>query len=281
MMKVFELKTDFAQNIDELPNIHKINSNDYIDLSHILNSEKYEYENSEIIVMGNFNQLDKYDFISNDMNIPVFSKKFIDEIISVNDIELKVIPLKVYDDSEQIKEPRNDFFTIDFRQQLDLLNLEQSEFKKLKSKPQKRGILKKVVLKKFNNSAPALFRVKESISKLFISESLLNSLILKGIRIEEVEIEKNNMNFELNQNVQKIIKLLNEIILEENFSLYLKLLDCYSDVAKIIENKNSLIVIQQKIKWNCRKLSEAPPKNKELGLELLKTMDKFHKIVNT
>ena len=189
MNKVFELKIDLSQNIDELPNIHKINSNDYIDITHILNSVKYQFKESEIVVRGNFLQLDKYDFISNDLNIPIFSKRFISEIEKINYLKLKVIPLKIYDDEEQIEKPRNDFFTIDFREELNILNIEKSEFRKLRSQPDKIGILKKVVLKPINSSLTGLFRVKESITKLFITEELINSLKLKGAEYNEVTIE--------------------------------------------------------------------------------------------
>lgn len=186
MEKVFEVKIDLSQNIDEFPNIHKIRSNDYLDLTHILNNESYRFEENEIIVRGNFQQLDEYDFISNDLNIPIFSKKFINAIDKSKENGLKIIPIKIYDDTGQIQEPRNDFFTIDFRIQYDFLDLDKSIFRKLRSEPNKKGILKKVVFKKELVDIPVIFRIKESISKLFVSESLLKHSNFNGFRMERI-----------------------------------------------------------------------------------------------
>lgn len=192
MEQIFELSIDLEQNIDEFPNIHKINANDYLDLTHILNSEKHEFQDSEIIARGNFLQLNKLDFISNNLNIPIFSNRVIKEIEKYNYSHLKIIPLKIYDDTEQEKKPRMDFFTIDFRKQFNFLNLEKSEFRKLRSQPEKKGILRTVVIKEISELIPVVFRVKESISKLFITENLLDSFesnSLRGIVYKKVVTE--------------------------------------------------------------------------------------------
>ena len=85
------------------------------------------------------------------------------------------------------------------------------------------------------------------------------------------------MNSELKKEALKIVELLTQIINEENFTVYVELRNCYTKVLNILETKFSIELIKEEIKWNCRRVSEAPPKNKELGLKALIAMDNFTK----
>lgn len=200
MNRIFTLKVDHSQSIDDIPNIHKINLEDYQDLSQVLASEKYSFSGS-IIARANILQLQNFDFITNDLNIPIFSRKVIDltQIDNVNEIAL--IPLHLVDDTylksfskEDVLNKKlqvnEEFYSLKFIKQLDCCNRDFSTFRKLRSKPNEIGILKKPVLNTPDFGFPNIFRIKESISYLFVSERVKNTIELndlKGFVFEEVE----------------------------------------------------------------------------------------------
>jgi hypothetical protein len=202
MTKVFTLKVDNSQIIDDIPNIHKINTEDYQDLCHILASEKHSFSNIKIVARANFLQLSSFDFIANDLNIPIFSKRFID-LLDVEKIdEIDLVSLILIDDTflASVFEPDNtlkfnlptrmDFFSLKFKTQLNLCNQRLSKFMKLRSNPDTLGVLKKPVLNIPTNGFPNIFRIKESVSLLFVSEKikqLIESNNIKGCVFEEVE----------------------------------------------------------------------------------------------
>lgn len=200
MGRVFTLKVDHSQSIDDIPNVHKISSEDYQDLSQVLASEKYSFSNN-IIARANFLQLKDLDFITNDLNIPVLNKKIIDltQIDKVKEVVL--IPLFLVDDTYLKPFSKDDvlnkkigvndeFYSLKFIKQLDFCNRELSVFRKLRSKPNELGILKKPVLNTPDSGFPDVFRIKESVSFLFVSERLKNTVELYGLKgfvFEEVE----------------------------------------------------------------------------------------------
>lgn len=201
-MKAFKLKVDLTQCVDDLPNIHRIKQNDYLDLSQILASDEHAYLGSEIICKANFSQLSKFDFIYNDLNVPILSQKFIDQIQIHLIKEICIVPIKLIDDTyleplfsidNTLKKDlpiRTDFFTLKFIVCQDYCDQERSTFRKIKSKPEEIGILRTPVLREPKNGFPKIFRIKESVSLLFVSEitkSIVESAEIKGCIFEEVE----------------------------------------------------------------------------------------------
>ena len=86
---------------------------------------------------------------------------------------------------------------------------------------------------------------------------------------------------DLSEQVELIISQLTEVLNEEKYLAYETLLKSYLKVQDILRLNHSIEQIQKEIKWNCRKLMEAPPRNKIIGLKLIEAMDKFHKEVNS
>jgi hypothetical protein len=84
---------------------------------------------------------------------------------------------------------------------------------------------------------------------------------------------------ELKMHTDNIIAILSNVLTEEDFPAYHTLIQSYRKVQQMLLEKQSNELIKSEIKWNCRRLSEAPPKNKEMGLSLMNSMDKFHKLV--
>lgn len=200
MDRVFTLKVDHSQSIDDIPNVHKISLEDYQDLSQVLASEKHSFSGN-VVARANFLKLKKFDFITNDLNIPVLSRKMID-LTQIDKIEeIVLIPLSLVDDTylnpfskedvlDKKLQANEEFYSLKFTKQLDCCNREFSNFRKLRSKPNELGILKKPVLNTTDLGFPDIFRIKESVSFLFVSERIKNIVELndlKGCVFEEVE----------------------------------------------------------------------------------------------
>jgi len=205
MNRVYKLKVDNSQIVDDFPNIHKIKKDDYLDLSHLLSSEKYQLTEENIVLRANFDQIKNYDFVQNELNIPILSKKFVNSLNLDNIEGLNLIPIILIDDKISHNEifktigkgikkdvPKNiDFFTIKFNKQFDYCDIEKASFRKLRSQSNSLGILKKPVLKETGNGFPKLFRIKESITMLFITHIAKQALEANGIKgciFEEVEV---------------------------------------------------------------------------------------------
>jgi len=203
MTKAFKISPDLSQNIDDFPNVHKINKEDYPDLSRILASEDYEYNGGNVVARCNLNQVLKFDFIANDLNIPIVSSRFINLLELEGLDEIDIIPLILIDDTylgevyegERLKTDlpfHYGYFTIKFKKQYDFCNTLLSEYRKLRSQPESKGILRKPV---FNlpevGFFPPIFRIKDSVSSLFVSVnsySIIKTHDLKAFILDEVEV---------------------------------------------------------------------------------------------
>jgi hypothetical protein len=200
--KCFLLKVDFSQCIDDFMTVHKINTED-VDLPHLLNSSKYTFDRSDVYARANLLHLPKFDYIANDLRIPVLSPKFIGstEISNCEDFEL--VPMILVDDTftgdffdgkgnlkEEVKKIEG-YYTLNFIEQREFCDIDKSTFRKLRSQPDSLGRIKKIVLRQPKEGFPKIFKIKETVSSIFISESMKNLLeenCIKGCLFEEVEV---------------------------------------------------------------------------------------------
>lgn len=202
-MKAYKIIVDHSQNVDDIPSVHKLNKIDYVDLPQLLNSVNHIFHDKAIYARANFLSLDKYDFLSNDINIPIFSAKFSNLLNLDNLTSASVVPIVLIDDTYldspfdiggdlKLDVPvRKDFTTLKFHDHYDFCNRELSVFRKLRSNPDHLGILRKPVLNEPIEGFPSIFKIIESISLLLISESVyiqaLNAAV-SGVYYEEVEV---------------------------------------------------------------------------------------------
>ncbi len=202
MENCFLLKVDFSQCIDDFMTVHKIDDTD-IDLSHLLNSSKRTFGRDKIYARANLLHLPKFDFIANDLRIPVISSRFIEisGLSSCEDFEL--VPLLLIDDTfsgdlfSEDGELNNDvkkeegYYTLNFLTHREFCDVEKSVFRKLRSQPESLGVIKKIVLRQPEEGFPKMFKIKETISSLFISEGMKNLLeegSIKGCLFEKIEV---------------------------------------------------------------------------------------------
>jgi len=88
---------------------------------------------------------------------------------------------------------------------------------------------------------------------------------------------------ELKKQIESILIVLNRLIEEEQFPAYVRLSKSYEKELNGFSEGKSINYLKEQIKWNCRILGEAPPRNKELGINLMNKMDKVYKslFINT
>ncbi len=84
---------------------------------------------------------------------------------------------------------------------------------------------------------------------------------------------------ELKTDVNSMIQTIDEILSQEDFSAYHQIKESLLKSRTLIEN-NELKSASQQIGLSFRLLSEAPPKNKELSLNLFHSLDRLYKKLN-
>lgn len=202
MSKCFLIKADLEQNIDGIMNVHLLNKLD-ADLKHFLNSDKRTFTQKKVTALANLSNVLEFDFIANDLRIPIFSNRFKNVISLKNCIDYDLIPITLLDDTfqeeyfnaqgnlnENVKTITT-FYTINFKNRKDFCHKEKSEIRIVKSNPNSKGILNKAVLNYPESGFPDFFRLNESISMLFVSQKVKEKIEeneIKGCLFEEVEV---------------------------------------------------------------------------------------------
>ena len=172
----------------------------------MMNTESFNMP-KEIYLRANFNVIpNNTDYPITDLTFPIISKKMIDILLSVKKINIKYFQTIMIDDTflddyldENGKLNQNiplntSFFAIQFLQVEDVFDYSTSIFKPMRSNPELLGIIKKMVLKEPENGFPPLFKIKESLPNIFVSQEAKEALEeqnIKGCIFEEVEVSQN------------------------------------------------------------------------------------------
>jgi len=172
----------------------------------MMNTESFNMP-KEIYLRANFNVIpNNTDYPITDLTFPIISKKMIDILLSVKKINIKYFQTIMIDDTflddyldENGKLNQNiplntSFFAIQFLQVEDVFDYSTSIFKPMRSNPELPGIIKKMVLKEPENGFPPLFKIKESLPNIFVSQEAKEALEeqnIKGCIFEEVEVSQN------------------------------------------------------------------------------------------
>lgn len=83
---------------------------------------------------------------------------------------------------------------------------------------------------------------------------------------------------ELKVKAQEIVEKLDQIILEEEKSIYSRIRKVYENASEMID-QGKLENLKKEVGTTIRLYMEAPPKNKDKSLETLKSMDQFYKSI--
>lgn len=164
-----------------------------------------EFDHPEkVYLRGDFETLNLTDYLVTDLNIPFFSRKFIDLLKSLGPFPHRTISCGItdftidiedsYDDFENsvIKpgiEVNDDFEILHLLDVLDILDRSNSDYTAKKRDPNQIIKIRKYAFNKPDGGFPPIFRLKDQEMSLFITESVKNELDaagIKGIRYEKV-----------------------------------------------------------------------------------------------
>lgn len=154
-----------------------------------------------VLFKANFNIIPEFDYPLTDLNVPILSDRMISILSEIDDFQAiftNVIMLDdtylgtIYDEKGGLKseiktESNYKILTIVNRE--DCFDFENSKYQPSELNPNKPGFIEKLVLKS-SEYLPPIFRIKESPSKLLITErakSALEKNDIKGCVFEEVE----------------------------------------------------------------------------------------------
>lgn len=202
-MRVYELNWERSHLIDENEDCCVVVFDGLEEFRFQLGGIQKYIAKHQIVLQGNFNIIpNKSDFPVVDLGLPLMSKKMISILEEDKNLLLNKINAVIIDDTylgslfkgnnELIDSlPKNDDYVflqvLSFAKVFDKIN---SVFKPLRSNPDKIGIINKLVLKEPTGGFPAIFRIEEKPSVLFVNESIKKKFEqneIKGCVFKEIE----------------------------------------------------------------------------------------------
>ncbi|NER17553.1 hypothetical protein [Spongiivirga citrea] len=205
-MKIYQLIYDYNRSNDSEKDAYHIpfeHSN--IASSIFLNKKHTERLPKKIYFRSNLNIITKTDFPLNDLRIPIMSDRLIKLIKSIGDINLKEIPAIMLDDKfleskfdssgsliNEVKYVDN-YKAIMLLDRIDCFDYENSIYEPGELNPNIPGYIRKLVLNISDINLPPIFRIKESPSRILITEKVKKLIIdkdISGCLFENVETKK-------------------------------------------------------------------------------------------
>lgn len=194
-MKVYELNWERSHLVDETEDCSVVAFKGLDEFRFQLGGvEKYTTDN-RIVLQGNFNIIpDKSDFPVVDIGLPLMSKRMIyiidkDKWLLLNKINTTIVDDtylgSLFDEKNKLVDslPMNEDYqflqVLSFTKVFDTTN---SVFRPLRSNPDKIGVIDKLVLKEPSEGFPAIFRIAEKPSMLFINEPTKDEFELSKIK---------------------------------------------------------------------------------------------------
>ncbi|WP_028973389.1 hypothetical protein [Spirochaeta cellobiosiphila] len=196
MEKIYELDCNTDHLVDiEYDIFHMPFENDVLTSAILFEGKKKLPD--KFIFSGDFDSVGTFDYITNDLRIPIFSKRMIDLLTSLGEFEHELIPCEIFDFSiphEKVFEDRSkwlfkssveinkDYFVL--RPLGDFLEMdyEKSEYEMLTGFPGEIESITNLVIKEVEGGLPPLFRIKERSIAILVPESVKAELEAAGLK---------------------------------------------------------------------------------------------------
>ncbi|WP_028973390.1 hypothetical protein [Spirochaeta cellobiosiphila] len=197
MEKIYELRWNADHLVDiEYDIFHMPFENDILTNVYLFGGKRFSLPD-KFLFSGDFDSVGEFDYITNDLRIPILSKRMIDILNSLGDFEHELIPCEIFDFSiphEKVFEDRSKWL---FKPSIELnkdyyalrplcdfveMDYEKSEYETLSRNPKKMAAITKLVLKEVEGGLPPLFRIKEKSSSILVTESVKVELEAAGLR---------------------------------------------------------------------------------------------------
>lgn len=196
-IKVFTLKHDSDHSEDSERDAFLVEYDGSINLPYyIIDCNTYSKDRlpRHIYFQANFNLILNYDYPYTDIRVPICSQAMLSVLFNFKNFEYTQIPVTMLDDSfidgiyvdGKIKPEirSNDNYSVLRLEELqsNYLDLELSSYKMSRRIEGKLGLIKHLVLKEPITGFPAIFRIKEKASALFVSAEAKEALEKAGIK---------------------------------------------------------------------------------------------------
>lgn len=151
---------------------------------------------------ADFSSIPSSDFPFIDLSFPVFSVRMFEILKSVRDFEYNVIPVTMLDDSYlegqfdkngtlKSDVPYNDnYLAVQFKSFENVFDYKNAKYQPDLVFPDDVGVIEKLVLKSPKDGFKSIFKIKEAMEYVFVSErakQVLEDNNIKGCAFEEVE----------------------------------------------------------------------------------------------
>lgn len=203
MGKVFKLIHDFDHLIDtDFDAVCDIFEGIDTIGFYMIGIDKFEMPN-KIYLRANLNTIPyKTDYPIVDLTFPIISNRMIQTLEKVRPFKKRLLTTFMIDDTylssylssdNMIKDDvrfNSSYFGIQFTEYFDVFDYEMSIYKPLRSQPDLPGSIKKLILKEPRYGFPSIFKIKENLSLILVSEEGKNALEtdrINGCKFEEVE----------------------------------------------------------------------------------------------
>ncbi len=157
-----------------------------------------------IYLAADYNIIPEVDYPHNSLLADVLSKKMLSVFTELSQLEFRTVPVIMFDHKEleayhieegelldDLKRRNVDYVALQLLKYTDAFDRENAEFEENFLDPDEVGYIEKLVLKEPADGFPSLFRIKEDITKLFVTEQAKDALEAAGIKgcvFEKVEV---------------------------------------------------------------------------------------------
>ena len=206
MKKAYKLKWDFSHIIDDDYDVTIIENVDTSMIaSRLIGIRDISFPDC-LYFKANFNLIPKYDYPLNDLGIPVCSNRMMDLLFSKSNIELKRIPIVMIDDTylneifdlkgmlyDEVPINKN-YSTFQLKTYAEVFDYNNSIYEEDFILPV--GHIEKLVLREPEQDFQPIFRMRECMSDLFVSQcmkEILEDNKVKGCVFEEIEVSSGSI----------------------------------------------------------------------------------------
>jgi hypothetical protein len=204
MTKCYILKHDYEHSGDSEKDAFHVPFQYSDRASTIFLNPKYRDKLPSIIYFqANFNLIPKFDYPLTDLSVPVMSDRMLDILKQVRYFESVEIPVVMFDDTflgERFDKHGNlkpevkrieGYRAIMIIDRQSVFDFARSKFEPSTIDPSKPGVILDIVLREPENGFPSIFRIPETPSTLFISQTAKEALEqakINGCVFDEIKV---------------------------------------------------------------------------------------------
>src|SRR5688572_4007795 len=157
----------------------------------------------KLFFTANFEVIPEYDYPTTDLSTPIVSIRMLDVLLNIRPFKIKTIPAIMIDDSylkDQFDKNGklkpdvpfiDQYVALQLKEYTEAFNKERSKYNESLIFPGKVGVIENLVLKEPSDGFPPLFKIKERMDLLLVSDETKKALEkakIKGCEFKPVDV---------------------------------------------------------------------------------------------